>query len=143
MSYDLAVFDPQAAPREKAAFRAWFDQQVNWSDTQDHDDPAHCAPALRAWMLDMIGEGFLAMNGPHAAADDADTSRMTGYSISTSLIYADFPWSEVEAAYETVFRLAQKHHLGFFDVSSDDGKVWLPDANETLTCAFATSASEA
>ena len=141
MSYDLAVFDPSAAPREKATFLAWFDQQTDWLDTEDYDDPARCAPALRAWMLDMIGEGFVAMNGPYAAADDTDTSWVTGYSINTSLIYVDFRWSAAEAAYEAVFRLAQKHHVGFFDASSDDARVWLPAADGTLTAVFAVGGS--
>lgn len=143
MSYDLAVFDPEAAPREKAAFLAWFEQQTDWQDERTYDDPALCAPGLRAWMLDMISEGFLAMNGPHAAPDDADMSRVTGYSINTSLIYADFRWSQVEAAYEAVFRLAQKHRLGFFDVSADDGQVWWPNENGVLTCTFAVGTGDA
>ena len=31
MSYDLAVFDMEAVPRERAQFLAWYDTQTEWA----------------------------------------------------------------------------------------------------------------
>lgn len=30
MSYDLALFDPAVAPKDRARFFAWFEEQVKW-----------------------------------------------------------------------------------------------------------------
>ena len=34
MSFDLMVFDPAVAPRNRASFMAWYDKQAEWSE--DH-----------------------------------------------------------------------------------------------------------
>ena len=43
------------------------------------------------------------------------------------IIYAVFSWSVADEAYELMRSLAQKHKVGFFDVSGDDGDIILPD----------------
>ena len=121
MSYDLMVFDPAAAPRERAAFMDWYDTQSEWAEGHDYDDPAVTTPALRAWFMEMI-KTFPAMSGPYAAADDEDAeedSRFCEYCIGKSLIYASFAWSQQAAAYQTMRELAIRHGVGFFDVSGD------------------------
>ncbi|MEE9393643.1 MAG: hypothetical protein V3W41_14165 [Planctomycetota bacterium] len=45
-------------------------------------------------------------------------------SVGTVVIYTAFAWSQAEAARATMFELAEKHRVGFFDVSSEDGGVW-------------------
>ena len=42
------------------------------------------------------------------------------------MIYCSFAWSKADLAYRIVFELAPKHGVGFFDVSSQDSKLWLP-----------------
>ena len=75
---------------------------------------------------------FPPMNGKfapeeEAIANDEDLeSRLTDYSIGYNVIYAAFSWSVADEAYEKVRTLAQKHGVGFFDVSGD-GDIILPD----------------
>jgi hypothetical protein len=69
---------------------------------------------------------FPAMNGP-LAPELPDDETLTGYSIGKAFIYADFRWSKAQQAYEATLRLAEKHRLGFYDVSSEWGELWLPD----------------
>src|SRR5215813_10542115 len=127
MSYDLAVFDPEAAPRERAAFIEWYEAQTEWEEPHRYDDPAVSTPALRAWFLEMT-RTFRAMNGPYAVKDgDVDNARITDYSVGRTLIYAAFAWSQARPAYEAVFGLAAKHAIGFFDASGANGEVWVPD----------------
>jgi len=128
MSYDLMVFDPAAAPMNRQEFLSWFDQQAEWSETHGYDDPAVSSPGLRSWFLEMISD-FPALNGPYASkSDDMDDPRITDYCIGQSVIYAAFRWSEADIAYEVMFRNAAKHRVGFYDVSSDNGAVWVPNA---------------
>jgi hypothetical protein len=77
----------------------------------------------------MIKE-FPQMNGPYAT--EGDDLNISDYSIGQSVIYVGFAWSVAEAAREAVFRLATKHRVGFFDVSSETGAVWVPDAANGL-----------
>ena len=126
MSYDLMVFDPDSAPRNRKAFMAWFEKQAEWSEKHGYDDPKVSTPALRAWFLEMIKK-YPAMNGPYATEEDNDDSEVTDYSVGKIVIYGAFAWSVADAAHKHMTKLAAKHAVGFFDVSSDDGGVWLPD----------------
>jgi hypothetical protein len=124
MSYYLMVFDPQAPPSDLRGFMKWYEDQIQWSEDHGYNDPNVSAPELRAWLLEMIGR-YPAMNGPHAS-DDVDNPKVTDYCVGRSVIYAAFAWSEAEDAFKTMFRLAEKHRVGFFDVSKLDGGVWVP-----------------
>jgi hypothetical protein len=138
MSYDLAVFDRAVAPLGRDEFLAWFKQQAQWNESHGYDDPKVSSPALRQWFLEMITE-FPAINGPYAQEDmPDDETALTDYSVGRSLIYAAFAWSKVEKAYEITFRLAEKHKLGFFNVSSTTSDVWLPDSSGTLVLAYSS-----
>ena len=126
MSYDLLVFDPAAAPKDRAEFLSWWEQQSQWAEPHGYDDPAITTPALRGWFLEMILK-FPAMNGPFASDDvPEDEATVTDYSVGSSVIYAGFAWSKMEPAYEEAFSLAAKHRIGFFDASSEKGEVWFP-----------------
>lgn len=125
MSYDLMVFNQQAAPTSKAAFVEWASEQMEWSEDHGYDDPAVSTPELRAWFLDMI-QAFPAMNGPFAVSDDdLDESNVTDYSVGTDVIYAAFSWSLAEEAYAKTVELARQHRVGFYNVSSDELNVWV------------------
>ena len=133
MSYDLMVFDPAAAPKKREEFLAWYDELTEWGDEHGYDDPIVTTIALRAWFMDMIGI-FPAMNGPYSASFSANSeSRLADYSIEKSAIYIGFSWSVAEEAHETVAMLAAKHGVGFFDVSSDKGAVYVPDESGNLS----------
>ena len=126
------VIDPKAPPSGRTGFMDWYRQQTQWKEGHRYDNPDVSAPELRAWFLEMITQ-YPAMNGPYAS-EDVDNSKVTDYSVGRSVIYAAFAWSEAEAAFEIMFRLAKKHSIGFFDVSAGNGGVWVPDSAGDYVC---------
>jgi hypothetical protein len=126
MSYDLMVFDPAAAPKKRAPFLDWYDQQAEWDEGHDYDDPAVSSAALQVFYAD-IAQAF-----PPQQEEDGPG---TDYTIGKAVIYMTFEWDNIDAAHETVFRLAAEHLLGFFDVSSDLAEAWLPDGKGGLYIA--------
>jgi hypothetical protein len=120
MSYDLMVFDPAAAPHERAAFVEWYHHQAEWSEGHDYSDPANTTPALRAW-YNAIRKVYPALNGPDAVSDDDKIDDAADYSIGHHVIYANFRWSQAEQAYPLVRSLAVTYGVGFYDVSGDAG----------------------
>jgi hypothetical protein len=141
MSFDLMVFDPQAAPSRREDFRAWYREQTRWGEPHSYFDPTFATPALHAWFMDMIAT-FPAMNGPFAVRDWPDDACITDYSIGHVVIYAAFAWSKAKPARDLTFRLAMKHRLGFYYVSSAEGEVFLPDGRGWLAKAFATASPD-
>ena len=127
MSYDLMVFSPEAAPKTKPEFMAWYDTQTGWAEKHTYNDPAVATPALQAWLQEMEYT-FPNMNGPNAT-DDHTSAYETDYSIGRVIIYAAFSWSLTEEANETAHRLAQKHQVGFWDLSFE-GPILLPGNGE-------------
>mgnify|MGYP003575994639 CR=1 FL=1 len=87
MSYDLMVFDPDAAPKDRESFMAWYDKQTEWPEDHGYNDPMVSAPSLQAWFREMT-QFFPAMNGPHAV--DSDASEVTDYSVGMTVIYSAF-----------------------------------------------------
>jgi hypothetical protein len=137
MSYDLMVFAPDAAPAKRPAFLDWYEAQTDWPEDHDYDDPAVASPALQAFYAELTAD-FPALPSEVEPADDnaADDETGTDYTIGQSLIYITFlDWDKIDAAHEAVSRLAAKHALGFFDVSSDLAEVWLPDRTGGLRIA--------
>ncbi|MNZ33052.1 hypothetical protein D3C78_503900 [compost metagenome] len=130
MSYDLIVFEPKDAPREKNAFLDWYQSQTEWSEGHSYDDPSVTTANLSEWYA-AIRRYFPNMSGPDAyeCADGEYNPRVTGYSIGRSVIYANFRWSEAASAYAAVRALAVKHGVGFFNVSANDGEIWFPPAD--------------
>jgi hypothetical protein len=96
MSYDMMVFEASAAPREAAAFIAWFEKQTQWNERHEYDDPAVSSPALQAWFAEMAQE-FPPLNGP-LSNDDDDRAEVTEYSIGRQVIYGAFAYSVAERA---------------------------------------------
>lgn len=127
MSYDLMVFAPDAAPaKNRELFLAWYDQQAEWEEGHGYDDPVVSTPGLHAFYQELT-EDF--------PAQLEDEGPGTDFTIGKAVIYMTFEWDRVDEAYETVFRLASKHALGFFDVSSDLAETWLPDGKGGLYIA--------
>jgi hypothetical protein len=124
------VFDAAAAPYGRKAFIAWYKQQTQWTESHGYSDPNVPTPELRAWFQEMI-KSFPPMNGP-LRSDHVDDPKVTDYSVGRSIIYAGFAWSQVEPAYQRMKELAAKHRVGFFDVSSNEGDIWLPSSNGKL-----------
>lgn len=113
MSFDLMVFDKEAAPQNKADFIQWYEKQTEWTEDHDYEDPAHTTVALRNWFMDMISV-FPPLNGPYAIGD-IDDPKTTDYGVGTKVIYAAFSFSEAKAACHTAKAFAVKHNVGLFD----------------------------
>lgn len=129
MSFDLMVFAPGSAPSKRPAFLDWYEQHTDWGDDQAYDNPALSTPAMQAFFAELASEF------PPAPAD-SDEETGTEYTIGPALIYMSFlDWDNIDRAHDTVFRLAAKHGLGVFDVSSDLAEVWLPDNKGGLRIA--------
>lgn len=134
MSYDLMVFEKTKAPTTRAEFMAWFEKQTEWSEEHDYQSIRVSSPALQNWFMEMK-DTFPPMNGDYAPDvdlidEDENLERhVTDYSMGREIIYAAFAWSVAEEAYELMRKLAQKHDVGFFDVSSDNGDIILPDGS--------------
>lgn len=124
------VFAPDAAPAKRAAFLDWYDEQTQWEGGHDYADPATAGPALQAFYAELAAQ-FAPLEGEDDAPADG-----TEYTIAPGLIYMSFyDWDRIDQAYDAVYRLAAKHELGFFDVSSDLAEVWLPDRKGGLRIA--------
>lgn len=119
------VFRKEAAPTTRAKFMKWFNEQTQWTEEHDYQDPANTAPELRNWYMEMV-QTFPAMNGPFASETD-ERSTVSEYNVGRDIIYVAFAWSVAEEAYKTMRELAEKHGVGFFDVSHDRGDILFPD----------------
>lgn len=129
MSYDLMVFEKTKAPGTKKEFIAWFNRQVEWGEDHDYQTVSVASPALQSWFMEMK-DTFPPMNGEYTPDDehyDEVESYVTDYSIGRDVIYAAFAWSVSVEAYKLMRSLAQKHVVGFYDVSGDYGDIILPD----------------
>ena len=125
MSYDLMVFELSAAPRGRAEFLEWYEKQTQWPEGNDYYDPQVASPALQSWFREMI-QFFPPMNGPYASAD-VDDPRITDHCIGMGIIYSEFRWSCANEAYAKTRELANKHKVGFFDVSAQQGEILFTD----------------
>lgn len=130
MSYDLMVFKKDAAPRTTNEFMDWYLDQTQWAEEHSYDDPANTSAELNDWFLEMITT-FPALNGPYAN-EDYDNPNMTDYCIGKNVIYAAFGWPVAAKAYQTMIKLAAKHNVGFFNVSSTKGEILFPENGDWI-----------
>lgn len=125
MSYDLMVFEPEAAPVDHDSFMEWHFKLTKWNDGP-YDDPSRTSARLRMWAQEMQ-RIFPDMNTPEADIHLQDDERvLADYTIGRQFVYAGFSWSKAVPAADEARRLAKLHELGFFDVSSNGEEVWLP-----------------
>jgi hypothetical protein len=133
MSYDLLVFEPSAAPRERDQFIAWWEAQSEWSEAHGYNDPSVPSSALRAWYEEIqVQYPNINLISPSLPAEAFESPRLTDYSLGSVAIYAAFLWSEAEGAYDFVRELAVKHHVGFYDTSGDEGNGEIYFPGDTL-----------
>ena len=124
MSYDLMVFEPTVAPKQRSDFMQWYAQQTEWAEDHSYQDHEVSTERLQAWFKDMI-EHFPPMNGP-LASENVEDPKVTDHCIGKHVIYSAFAWSVAEEAYPKMRELAIKHSVGFFDVSADNGEILFP-----------------
>ncbi len=130
MSYDLMVFEPTAAPRNRKEFMEWYSQQTEWAEDHSYQDHTVSSERLQAWFTQMI-KYFPPMNGP-LASDENDDPKVTDHCIGQNVIYSAFAWSVAEEALPKMRELALKHSIGFFDVSAENGEILFPEKTEKL-----------
>lgn len=127
MSFDLVVFDAASAPRQKEAFLVWYEEQAQWSEGHAYDDVGRAAPGLQAWYRKLI-QTFPPTHGPDAPEDgEADEACQADYLIGSQVIHVSFGWSKAVTALQQVVEIARVNSVGFFNVSSKDKNLWLPD----------------
>ena len=102
----------------------WYQDQTKWTEEHNYDDPAITSTELRNWFMEII-QTFPAMNGPFACNNE-DNPNISDYCVGKDLIYVAFAWSLAEKAYNKTLELAEKHGVGFFDVSRDNGDILFP-----------------
>ncbi len=127
MSYDLAVFDPRDDLRDPSTFSNWYDARTKWHGDVYFDEAPISTSSLQAWLQDML-KIFPPMNGPRRPSfEDAERwDWVADYAITSDLIYIAFSSSRAGLVYDTVYRLAAKHGVGFYDVGESPGEVWFP-----------------
>lgn len=134
MSYDLMVFEKTKAPKEKQEFMEWYDRQTMWEENHDYQSVSVTSPALKNFYME-LKETFPPMNGEFAPDDDTLSENgelenyLADYSIGYDVIYASFGWTVAKEAYGKMRELAEKHGVGFFDVSGN-GQIIFPDGKE-------------
>lgn len=124
MSFDLMVFDPAAAPIDRAEFMEWYEQQIDWPE-----ETLPCPTPLKNWLAEMQTQfpDFNVMTDDELELDEEnDFPRGSDYSFGEHIIYVAFAWSAADEAYKTMRKLAQKHGVGFFNPSSGDTEIWRP-----------------
>lgn len=125
------VFSREAAPKTRKEFMHWCKKQTEWSEDHDYSDPAVTSADLRNWYMEMI-ENFPPMNGPFSNEED-DSSYVTEYNVGFEVIYMAFAWSVEKEAYSAVIKLAEKHGVGFFNVSHDNGEILFPKDGKLIS----------
>jgi len=125
MSYDLVVFEVQAAPREAGAFDRWFQEQTAWDGARTYADPDVTTPRLRAWLEEMT-RAFPATS-ESAGGPAKDDARVADYVIGPALVYVAFAWTQADSARRHAVELAAKHGVGFLDTTGDVGPIWSAD----------------
>jgi hypothetical protein len=137
MSYDLMVFEKTKAPRTKVEFMKWYEAQTEWSEDHDYQTLSVSSTALQNWYHSMK-RIFPPMNGIDTPSDDdlekneELENRLTDYCIGKDVIYVAFSCLLAKEAYEKMKQLAKQHDVGFFDVSSEDGDIILPDGTKIV-----------
>jgi len=124
LSYDLVVFDTTFPLSTYDDFILWYENQTISTVIEDYENPANLSDILYAWYTDMIKQ-FPPLNPPDFSRE-IDDSKLSEYIFHKQVVYVEFAWSQAEFAYKTVFKLAKKHKIGFYDLSSSKGDVWLP-----------------
>jgi hypothetical protein len=107
MSYDLMVFEPEAAPKDHDASMECYLNLTKWNDGP-YDDPARTSARLRAWVQEMR-RMFPDMNTPEAEIHlQDDDGVLSDYTIGRQFVYAGFAWSKAVAAAGEAERLAKR-----------------------------------
>lgn len=123
MSFDLALFDPCAAPRDEEAFLEWCRAAMKVGAGHDYNDPGDQSVKLRGF-FDQICEQFPPLNGPqkYEFKDESDNGRLeiSDYSHFPNFIYTYFRWAKQRSAILRVRLVAWKKIVGFLNPQTNE-----------------------
>lgn len=146
MSYDLLVFNPEIAPRNRSDFMNWYNNLTKWEEQRDYNSPIGMTGNLPTF-FEQLREEFPAMNGPFAyefnqvepkppsfwrkffkgtqthKAETFDEALITDYTLAENAIYMAFARSVADRAFNRVFNTALSTGVGFFNVSANNGAI--------------------
>jgi hypothetical protein len=152
MSYDLLVFDPEVAPRNRDEFILWYKDLTQWGENRNYNSSEGTSGNLKAF-YDRLRVYYPPMNGPEAYVFEVsqeveprtnkglfaklfgsaskqpapkakfDERFVTDYSIAENAIYMGFAWAIGAEAYSDVVSAAIETGVGFFDVSANNGVI--------------------
>jgi hypothetical protein len=131
MSYDLMVFEPEAAPIGYAEFFAWFAEQMQCGEDHGYGDSVEASDRLQAWHTEML-KVFPSGVGAFDESAGIDEDSYSGYSIGREMIYVIFMPVKAELARRTAVDLAAKYELGLFEPSSEQAEMWRPEAGKLV-----------
>ena len=134
MSYDLMAFEHSAAPSTREEFLDWYRAQTEWGLDHGRDDPSVAAPALQGVYRDVtrvFPSADASLPEESLAAAQAE-NRLAAYSLGPYVLYGAFPREHLEEAYDLMRLSSRKNGVGFFDVSGQPARVFLPDGTELL-----------
>lgn len=144
MSYDLIVFDVDAAPENKNHVIPWLCALDENDDDHNHSaDPTISSPALQKWLTAMA-QIFPPLDGPLANDDLSDSPYCTDYSFSPDTISASFAWSKATTACQLAILTAKACNVGIFDISGADHALFPDDIDkDNIDITGAINAHEA
>ncbi|MEM8576063.1 MAG: hypothetical protein AAGF48_15750 [Pseudomonadota bacterium] len=118
MSADFAVFDPASAPKDGLAFRKWYEDRMEWDESENVDDPALLSSSLRSWYTEMTSQF------PDFVLTDTDDRNGMDYSFTNGFIYCSMPSGpgDANSAWSLAKRKAKQFGVGTYDCMSDDGR---------------------
>lgn len=134
MSYDLLVFDPKIAPRERAEFIAWYRDLTCWKDQSTDlernlrrffDHITRAFPEMNPALMPpaTLWGRLMGHKAKRARVVDVDDPRLTEYTLTRHAIYMAFAWSQSQSARDAVIEGAIAAGVGFFDVSATEGVI--------------------
>ncbi len=129
MSYDIMFFKAETAPVNKAEFFKWYEKQTEWLEDYSYDNLENTSEELSNLFFDSI-KTFPAVKGPYSA-DDIENDFYADYSFGKDFIFTSFNWFIAKQAYKLMIKLAEKHKVGFFDLSNT-GNILIPNKNGEL-----------
>ncbi len=128
MSYDLMVFNHKIAPANEEDFFTWYDEQTEWGEDHKYDNPAITTSELESWYNEM-NHYFKPLND--TTSSSKKNKYEADYCIGYNFIYVSFSWSHSKTAYKKMKELAEKHQLGFFDISGNED-ILIPNENGSV-----------
>lgn len=126
MTYIVALFDNTVVEHTKEAILAWYREETSWQKDIDYFnyrtvhslDMKLCFAELMQIFPPMLGE--LAPSADKIDNDPKLEEKVAEYTFTESMIYMVFSKSKEIEACALLKKLANKHHVGYFDYQKQE-----------------------